>query len=664
MSSPVFEALHADPWTEDFVDLTTLNARAADAIEECVQSVRAVARSAPRTLRSASIVVLGPPGAGKTHLFSRLRRHLGPRAVFVHIRPLVHAPMTPRFVLGEVVRQLGYATHDLLQLNALVGSLFAHLSGAATSFPSTFLSEYQQLAEVDREASLDEAVDRVLALFPEVDDGYLRRLLQAPFATGATQRALLAWLSGRDCDVAQLSRIGATASLSEELAMPALRTLCSVASLGAPIVLVMDQLENLIEGAAPGPRLIGYANLAAELVDAMRGLVLVHMALDTEWNRGIEPALNLSQRSRLLMRTETLALPTPREREDLLRLWIERLPDKPAPYPWPFTEKRLSRVLAAAGMTPRMLLVECQQAVAGEGSEEGEAEDAPLESGIGTAHGLAAEWERRVVAARQVLAEADQQRTSVDASRVADGLLAIAKFVEGARVSAGAAQGAAQLLVENSATTAHVGLLHQGHHRSLAAALSRLTELAARDAVIAVRERSRDFPPTWKDTLVKRDTLLATGRARWIWLEPDDVVRLLALDALLQGARSGDVTNGRGEPVDVATVTDWVRSTLGVPDWGISKALFETGEQGDIDEEQSGEPADAPSAPEITNGSPDHSVAMAVLRQLRIASLERVVREASRIDPRATRAAVLAELEANEGVRFFGRSIVCVRSVG
>ena len=405
MSSPVFEALHADPWTEDFVDLTTLNARAADAIEECVQSVRAVARSAPRTLRSASIVVLGPPGAGKTHLFSRLRRHLGPRAVFVHIRPLVHAPMTPRFVLGEVVRQLGYATHDLLQLNALVGSLFAHLSGAATSFPSTFLSEYQQLAEVDREASLDEAVDRVLALFPEVDDGYLRRLLQAPFATGATQRALLAWLSGRDCDVAQLSRIGATASLSEELAMPALRTLCSVASLGAPIVLVMDQLENLIEGAAPGPRLIGYANLAAELVDAMRGLVLVHMALDTEWNRGIEPALNLSQRSRLLMRTETLALPTPREREDLLRLWIERLPDKPAPYPWPFTEKRLSRVLAAAGMTPRMLLVECQQAVAGEGSEEGEAEDAPLESGIGTAHGLAAEWERRVVAARQVLAE-------------------------------------------------------------------------------------------------------------------------------------------------------------------------------------------------------------------------------------------------------------------
>jgi hypothetical protein len=77
-------------------------------------------------------------------------------------------------------------------------------------------------------------------------------------------------------------------------ALAALQTLSAVAALRAPLVIVFDQLENLAERERSGERLNAYANLTSELVDAVRGAVLVHMALATEWTHGIQPTFNLS----------------------------------------------------------------------------------------------------------------------------------------------------------------------------------------------------------------------------------------------------------------------------------------------------------------------------------------------------------------------------------
>lgn len=666
MSSTFLDAIHADPWADDFLDLPELNAPAAEAIEEQIRRVRQAARTAPRSLTSTSIVVVGPPGAGKTHLFARIRRRLGPRAVFVHVRPLVHAPMTPRFVLGEVVKQLGYRTQDLAQIDALVGSLLAHLSGAGVSFPTAFLSEYQQLEGGEREARLEQVLEQVIATWQEIDEQYLRRLLQVPFATSVNQRALLAWLSGRDCDEAQLARIGATASLAEDLAVSALRTICAVASPGAPIVVVFDQLENLIDPGETGPRLAGYANLAAELVDAMRGLVLVHMALDTEWNRGIEPVLGLSQRSRLLMQRETLALPTPKQKEELLRLWIERVPDRAGPFPWPFADADLARVVRTPGMTPRMLLIECRQALSGDTSllhQEATVTDAQTGSAPTQERSLGEEWESCLDAARNTLKEASEQRACVDAARLADGLLTCGRFLQQAKLHTKGVKAPAQLTLDAEDGKWAVAVLNQGHHKSLGAALAKLTKIAAEQPVLVLRERARDLPPTWKDTHTKRDALLSGARARWLWLESDDVVKLLALDSLLQAARSGDVTDERGKPVSERAVVGWAQDTLNVKGWGIVQSMLRKAD----DAAQNGsepivgkdaETSSFPSAP-----APPSGVALSIVRQLRIASVDRVVREAVRVSPNATRASILAELEGRPGdVQFFGRTIVCVRA--
>jgi len=663
MTPTFLDSLHADPWAEQFVDLPSLNAPVSDAIEQSITKVRSVARSEPHALRSSSLVVLGPPGAGKTHLFSRLRRRLGPRAVFVHLRPLVHMEITPRFVLGEIVKQLGYVTHGgsgVPQAHTLVGSLLAHLRGTGAFFPQAFLAECEALSDSEREERLDTAVEQVLGVWQEADESYLRRLLQVPFAkTAAMQRALLAWLSGRDCDVTQLQRIGATASLGEDLALSALRTLSAVASLGAPIVLVFDQLENLVDAEGPGSRLLAYANLTAELVDSMRGLVLVHMALDTEWSRGIEPSLNLSQRSRLLMARETLGLPSPKEREELLRLWIERLPEHPLPYPWPFTEAQAIRLCQRPGVTPRMLLVECRRAFQGEPIElddepSPQASAQPAEAPALDSQGLDAEWEEHLAAARSTAEEASERREAIDPSRLADGLLACGQFLPQAELAALKSPDGVQLKLTLGSNSVRLAFLHQAHHKSLGSALAKLTTVAERELVVALRERAHDLPPTWKDTLAKRSALLATGRARWIWFEREDAERLLALDSLLQAARSGDLTDERGAPIAAASVGAWVAEKLDIPKWTIVRDVL--GESEESEPEVEIAPEQAPARTTKT--------ALALVRRLRIASLDRVVREVTRLDPQATRASVVAELEASPGeVRWFGRSIVGVRAL-
>ena len=664
MTATFLDSLHADPWAEQFVDLPSLNASVSDAIEASVGKVRSVARSEPQALRSSSLVVLGPPGAGKTHLFSRLRRRLGPRAVFVHLRPLVHMEITPRFVLGEIVKQLGYVTHGasgVPQAHALVGSLLAHLRGEGTFFPQAFLAECEALADSEREARLDAAVEQVLGVWQEADESYLRRLLQVPFAkTAAMQRALLAWLSGRDCDVTQLQRIGATASLGEDLALSALRTLSAVASLGAPIVLVFDQLENLVDAEGPGSRLLAYANLTAELVDSMRGLVLVHMALDTEWSRGIEPALNLSQRSRLLMGRETLGLPSPKEREELLRLWIDRLPERSLPYPWPFSEAQAIRLCQRPGVTPRMLLVECRRAFQGEPvelDEEPRAETTapPVGAAALDSQGLEVEWEERLSAARAAAEQASERREPIDPSRLADGLLACSQFLGTAELSPLKSTDCVQLKLTQGSRSVRLAFLHQAHHKSLGSALAKLSSIAQRESVVALRERAHDLPPTWKDTLAKRSALLATGRARWVWFERDDAERLLALDSLLQAARSGDLTDARGAPISAVTVAEWAGAKLDIPMWTIVRDVLGLGEDGEPELEV---------APRQTSSDATSKTALSLVRRLRIASLDRVVREVTRLDPLATRASVVAELEASSSeVRWFGRSIVGVRAL-
>jgi hypothetical protein len=689
-SSSPFENNHADPWGKAFVDLPDLNAAVTDAIASAIAKVRSAARREDAELRTTSLLVLGPAGAGKTHLFARLRRKLGPKAVFVHLRPLVGTEMTPRYVLGQIVHQLGYETEtnsgdrSLKQLEALVGSSLAQLDGVSPDLPRAFLDEVMGLDESARAEKLEWAVEKLLERHREADETYLARLLLAPFMKPAQQRAALAWLAGRELEELHMQRLGVAGGLPEERIVQALQTLGLFAAPGSPIVLVFDQLENLMDAEATGARVRAYANLVAELFDATRGFVLVQMALDSEWELAIRPQLSEAQKSRLGGHTIAIALPTPGQARELVRRWVEDLPERPEPFPWPFEERRVEHWSRTPGMTPRMLMIECRQALALGPSAPFEVPapdvrrqaDAPLRSvdPDNDDAALMAAWESHLAAARGALDEAGADRRSADPARLVGGMASCLRFVKDAQATRVDARQYVQLIARVGAKTCSVAFLHQTHPRSVGTALDRASDSLSKGTAIAVRERALEFAPTWKKVQANLTALVEKG-LRWITLERDDAARLLALESFLASAKSKDLEDSAGRIFEDAEVLGWIDRSLGVSRWPVALAVIGApieqewdGDDGTATSPRANalEPKGATIRSSRSNGeglaTDTATTIRACLTQLRIASLERLLREVARVKPAVSRGEVVSALEAMPAhVRWFGRAIVAIR---
>lgn len=693
MDDTFLGALHADPWVSSLIDLPELNNQASGLIEERIGAIRSVASQTPGQLRSESLVLLGPPGTGKTHLFSRVRGRLGPRAVFVHIRPLLHAGLTPNYVLGQAVQQLAQPSYGRPepQADMLVGSLIGYLQDQSADFPAMNLSTFRELPDGDRARRLEQLTDRLFDVFPDLDDVFVERLLALPFSAPRDRRALLAWLSGHDCDPSQLARIGAASSMDPGNAVRALRTLTSITALGAPLVIVFDQLENLVQRDGTEARVTQYGNLVAELVDSTRGLLVVQLALDSEWEQAIAPLLNMSQRSRLVMTKAALSLPTAKQCRGLVELWCSKLREPGRSFPWPLNSDQLERLCGLPGVTPRMLLSALMEAreggepsilrqpssaqLDGDTSDEGAAlatRDAE-ESELGLL--LAGEWSAQVAAAHEQIDQADQRVGAVDDERLRDGLLLASTF--GNEVSLKGASDPYIQLEPLSAGGRWVCLLHQAHFRSVSAALDRVLTRPSSAPGLVVREQWRAFPPTWKSAADRQAQVLAKTHLTWHELLREEAAFLLAIEALLQLARSRDICDSRGIPVTEQQVLDYLQREVHPERWPVVARLCaatptahgETESANSYGATTGGAALHVRSASTTSRGdgaSPSAGLVaervFGVLRRLRVASVDRVIREVHRLQSGIGRTAVLSGLEAlGDKVQWFGRSIVALR---
>jgi hypothetical protein len=646
----------SNPWAGEVIDLESLHASATDAIIAAVHDLRELgARRDRESPRPVPFVVLGTAGVGKTHLFARLRRKLGPRAVFVLVRPLVGTAITPRFLLGQILEQLGFESYGLRQIDALAGAILAVARGDSPQYPRTCLDLLGSQPDPERARVLEAALEGLIEQGPDLDEAYVRRLLGVPFMPALGRAATLAWLGGREVDETQALRIGVREALSDEGVTRALRTLAVVAALAAPLVLVFDQLENLVE--PEGHRVRAYGNLIADLVDVVRDVVIVQMALDTEWAYGIEPALALSQRQRVSGRRLLLGMPTPGDCEQLLKLWISRMAEPEGPYPWPFAQAELDRILSAGGTTPRMLLLDLRHALDGElpGPEASRATPAgPVDAALGQQRDeeealrgkLASQWEEHLVSARGHVDHMAGLGQGPEPALLIDGLVALANVVDDFAISS---KGPGLLRLATQGREKHLGLVCETHHRSIAAACRRLASLEGH--VLGLRERWRDFKPTWTATRQQWLGLLSRPGAHWHWLEREDAVRLLALGALIKDARSGDISGPDARSVDPERVKQWIVLDLQPTDWPVTEAL--RSERPESEPEAEDEPA-RQAVP-----APARGAVIEALRRLRVASLERLQREITRTDRTVTRAAVVGELRAaGHEVVWFGESLV------
>jgi hypothetical protein len=161
MSGKLSISALADPWSDELVDLESLNAPATNAIAQAATDLRQRASDGKAGTPLPALVAVGPAGVGKTHLFGRLRRKLGPRAMLVHVRPLAGAAMTPRFLLQEILRQLDFDSFGHKQIDLLAGITLGRANHFGARYPEASLEWLRAQPAADRRSAIEETVARL-----------------------------------------------------------------------------------------------------------------------------------------------------------------------------------------------------------------------------------------------------------------------------------------------------------------------------------------------------------------------------------------------------------------------------------------------------------------------------------------------------------------------
>ncbi|KYF72902.1 hypothetical protein BE11_33475 [Sorangium cellulosum] len=654
MSARPFSAVHADAWSSELLDVPTLNKSVSDFLVQRVDDVRRAGARGATAGSSSSVLLLGIAGSGKTHLFARLRRQVGPRAVFVHTRPELGADPSPRQVLAAVVRSLRrrVSEEERQQVEVMAGAMLASVDGAKSHFPIAYLDGCRAQLPEAQQALVQQAIAKLEGRFPEIWPRYLERLLDLLFAPAPKQRALFAWLSGEEPSQLELELIGERGGLQDGDVLSALRTLGVVASFGAPIVLVFDQLENLIEEEGKTGRIVAYARLLSELRDTVRGLVLVQMALQNAWMTRIHPALHESDRARLEETVKHLALPRPEEKRQLIELWRATLPEeeRAQPFPHPFSAPEVEKWIRVQGMTPRMLMQACGEAYlrASVPVDEDPAACEPVSCSADEP--LRAQWAERLAQARAQIDEEAQQEHGVSADTIRGGLIAALALL-GVKAGEAAKKDIPSLKLRRGDLSRDVLIAQHAHHRSLASVIRAATGLAREHPAILLRERAFAIRPTWKEVERLLNTFLETPGAQFVQIDREDLAQLIALEDLLSAARSQDLCGHDGQPIPYADVVSWAEKELRCAEWAPVAAALESAETGSLPPP---EPRPKRKASPKTKGG-----ARTVIERLRVASFDRLVAEARAVEPGATSATVTAELRGMR-VKMFGDAIVAL----
>jgi hypothetical protein len=270
--------------------------------------------------------LVGQGGAGKSHLFSRLRRSLAGGAIFVFAS---NPPQRPAALLPWILDKV------------IAGLRRPRVEGAA-------VKEYSQLEGLlllllrERLGLPDHDIDAMNAFWADVGDdiradylGRLHRFLVEKGYEPQSLRGLLAVMRAETRDVAfrwlggstnlmpeDLRAVGQAQPLEDEEGVALLRRLGELSRLaGTPIVLVLDQLDLMTEKA----QVDAFQRLLFTLINESRNWYVVIGLIGDKydlWTRNLTEALRtrlMATGGGVLPVIELTAIADPAERLSLLR---------------------------------------------------------------------------------------------------------------------------------------------------------------------------------------------------------------------------------------------------------------------------------------------------------------------------------------------------------
>ena len=341
-------------WKADPYDVETIHAEAREAFEHALN--RASRTPAPPS--GAILVLQGEAGSGKTHLMRafRTRAHGQGLGYCAYLQMTAEASNYSRYILSNLIDGLeqpydpsGPSRTGLARLSAAVLESVPGLSGSDM--------EGFRAGDCDTTRLADEYADQLQSAprFRECDLELLRVMLHLERPEPEVRSRAMMWLRCQAMRPQDTAWIGDTIPRTDE--SDPMRMLQQFAKLtdtvqGVPLVLLIDQLEDMANQSAPVERFLKVIDAITAFTDTTSNSVVVLACLEDYFRENLAK-LTRSKHDRLVSDPEPIRLLGYRTLNEIREMTVRRLgclydemgvEVDPADQLYPFRDAHLARL--------------------------------------------------------------------------------------------------------------------------------------------------------------------------------------------------------------------------------------------------------------------------------------------------------------------------------
>ena len=566
--NPFRSSIVADPWHWDVVDVPEIHREPFDLCRQALNQVR-------MDQRSASVLLHGDAGSGKTHLLARLQAWLAgglpgydpaPPAIFISVRLQTSPQMIWRHLQSRFGEDLlRHTANGRTQLERILLPRLAEIQPSIGE-PNRWLERVQRESRASA-STTDEVIEVIdhLELAAGLNDRDLTIIL-THFLLGRHRRDVRAWLRGESLPEAALSHLGLGTDPDldpEERARTIVLNLCRLTGPEMPLVFCFDQVEALQSHPQDLAGLHRFGQMVGFLHDETRNTLLISCVLSI-FIDSLNRAIIASDYDRMKSFGHLpLKALTPPEAKRLVETRLSTIPDLQKWCPasadrfWPLSESWIDLAIGQNINTPRALLSYCADRFEIDCRPELHQHRPTVEDF------LTQEIEKRL---EESAASTQPDQTS---AILAHGLPLLLRMID-PELEQGASTPlkGIDLLVEGGNGRILLSLCNHNNMTALASHLRRLRdqlgdrvlEESGREKRLLVRDVRLPISALARRTREYRQELLDHG-FHWIGITPEMVAAIDALRRLLSEAKAGDLANC-GESISETKVSDWVITNM------------------------------------------------------------------------------------------------------
>lgn len=323
-ANPFRDNIVQDAW-QNPADVAEIH---ASVFQACLTGIDSATRGVPD-----SLLVYGPAGSGKTHLLTRLQRHLAEtaaaapdrvlRCVFVFVRLQTSPSLLWQHVRKRLAADLMRRDQGVTQLQRLVAHQMSLADGVS---PRARVMRLRVLSGADQDTLIDYLARVAQALNLARD----LHIVLEHLVCGRYLRDAFAWLAGESLPENVLAQLGVGPDVIEDresTARDIVTALCRLAGETLPMVFCFDQVEALQRGIEDRDAFFRFGRMAADLCDADPNVFLI-TCLQSSYLDVLNSCVRGADRDRMAKREIVLQDLSRAQVESLLLARLNQLTDR------------------------------------------------------------------------------------------------------------------------------------------------------------------------------------------------------------------------------------------------------------------------------------------------------------------------------------------------